>query len=55
MPIAFRDATVLRSGHLRANPPFLVRRNDRIISEPVAGKLAVPRQIADSTNNETKH
>jgi murein DD-endopeptidase MepM/ murein hydrolase activator NlpD len=34
-PILFRDVTCIRSGQPRTDAPFFVRRNDRLISEPV--------------------
>jgi tRNA A-37 threonylcarbamoyl transferase component Bud32 len=49
-PILFRDVTCIRSKRPRADAPFFVRRNDRIISESLAEIL---RQNTNSTNNET--
>ncbi|HEX5221965.1 MAG TPA: protein kinase [Verrucomicrobiae bacterium] len=44
-PILFRDVTCIRSGQTRADAPFFVRRNDRIISEA---------NTATSTHHEAK-
>jgi murein DD-endopeptidase MepM/ murein hydrolase activator NlpD len=39
-PILFKDVTCLRSGHPLQNPPFFVRRNDRIICGNAESKIA---------------
>jgi hypothetical protein len=40
-PILFRDVTCMRPKRPRADAPFFVRRNDRIINESIA---ETPRQ-----------
>ena len=38
-PILFRDVTCLRSKHPLADPPFFVRHNDIIVSEPTGAAM----------------
>jgi hypothetical protein len=49
-PILFRDVTCIRSARPRTDDPFFVRRNDRLISEPLP---ETPGQITNPTANET--
>jgi murein DD-endopeptidase MepM/ murein hydrolase activator NlpD len=49
-PIVFRDVACIRSKRPRADAPFSVRRNDRIIKEPLA---EMPGQNSNPTANET--
>jgi serine/threonine protein kinase len=50
-PILFRDVISLRSARPRSDAPFFVRRNDRIISEPLP---ETPGRTNNPTTNEAK-
>ncbi len=50
-PILFRDVTCLRAGSPRTDAPFFVRRNDRLVSEPITKTSG---QNTNSINHETK-
>jgi tRNA A-37 threonylcarbamoyl transferase component Bud32 len=50
-PIQFRDVTCIRSARPRQDAPFFVRRNDRIIKEPLPERLG---QATHPTANETQ-
>ena len=50
-PILFRDVKCLRSARPRVDAPFFVRRNDRLISEPIPETSG---QNTNSTSHETK-
>jgi murein DD-endopeptidase MepM/ murein hydrolase activator NlpD len=49
-PILFRDVACVRSERPRADAPFFVRRNDRIISGAPPENLETPRQPAKQSN-----